>query len=215
MTDFKTLRTHYVTSASQFTAPQVVPEALNTNSNAMTLLQDFTAQAPIRILANTPLNAARKLASATPTDALLVVDERNNVLGVTSSVELQSARVTTQAAQMGINPSELLVHDMMRSLHTLPCISMLTARNTTLGNVLSTMEHRGSFYLLVTDKEASNWSFLRPCYCQKVRYRIRYHSCRTIFSGCSQRRASALTKFCKVKHLARDGEICPSVHCWL
>ena len=168
MTDFKTLRTHYVTNASQFTAPQVVPKALNTNSNAMTLLQDFTAQAPIRILANTPLNAARKLASATPTDALLVVDEQNNVLGVTSSVELQSARVTTQAAQMGINPSELLVHDMMRSLHTLPCISMLAARNTTLGNVLSTMEHRGSFYLLVTDKEQVTGVFCARAIARKL-----------------------------------------------
>ncbi|MEO2281322.1 CBS domain-containing protein [Pseudoalteromonas pernae] len=153
MTNFNFLRTHHVSSGARLVSTEQTEQALNLTSPATSLMQDFTVKAPISILANTPLDAARKLATATPTDALMVMDDKGQVVGVTSSVELQSIRVTTQALQMGLKPSDLLVHDVMRSLHVLPCISLQNARNTNLGNVLTTMEHRGSFYLMVTDRE--------------------------------------------------------------
>ncbi|MBS3797215.1 MULTISPECIES: CBS domain-containing protein [unclassified Pseudoalteromonas] len=153
MTNFKSLRTHHVVDGAQLATANEPHLQLDANSGALSLLQDFTLQSPICVQANTPLTAARKLASNTPTDALMVLNEQGQVIGVTSSVELQSIRVTTQALQLGLKPSELMVHDVMRSLHVLPCISMLAVRNTSLGNVLSTMEQTGSFYLLVTENE--------------------------------------------------------------
>ncbi|MFY8273806.1 CBS domain-containing protein [Pseudoalteromonas sp. SSDWG2] len=151
MTNYTFLRTHHVVDGAPIAQLTENEHALELSSPANTLLQDFTMQTPVCIQADTPILAARKLASATPTDALLVVDEQNKLIGVTSSVELQSVRVTTQALQMGLKPSELLVHDVMRSVHTLPCVAMKSVANTNLGTVLTTMEHTGSFYLLVSE----------------------------------------------------------------
>ena len=153
MTNFNFLRTHLVANGARISSVEQPQHAPDLSTPATYLMQDFKAHAPISILASTPLDAARKLASATPTDALMVMDDHGQVVGVTSSVELQSIRVTTQALQMGLKPSELLVHDIMRSLHVLPCISLHSARTSNLGNILSTMEHQGSFYLLVTEQE--------------------------------------------------------------
>lgn len=153
MKNFKQLRVEHLVAADQYVEAVNDKETLTLESKAKSLMQDFSAQAPVTVLASTPLLAARKLATATPTDALLVVDETNRIVGITSSAELQSARITTLAEQLSLKPTELLVNDVMRKLSALPSVPYLTAANAKLGDVLTTMESHGSLYILVTKGE--------------------------------------------------------------
>ncbi|MBG9992973.1 MULTISPECIES: CBS domain-containing protein [unclassified Pseudoalteromonas] len=150
MSNFKELRTLNVSHgviASTFADDQPL---IDLSSPALKMVNNFTQKTPIRAEHTTTITDALKQVSAQQSDFVLVTDENQKLIGLVSSADLQSSKITIIAERLNMQRSEVSLRDIMTPISRLTGVSMQSLSYACIGDALQTMEHQGTMFLLVT-----------------------------------------------------------------
>ena len=150
MSNFKELRTQNVSHgviASTFADDQPL---IDLSSPALKMVNNFTQKTPIRAEHTTTITDALKQVSAQQSDFVLVTDENQKLIGLVSSADLQSSKITIIAERLNTPRSEVSLRDIMTPISRLTGVSMQSLSYACIGDALQTMEHQGTMFLLVT-----------------------------------------------------------------
>ncbi|GAA68705.1 MULTISPECIES: CBS domain-containing protein [Pseudoalteromonas] len=150
MSNFKELRTLNVSHgviASTFADDQPL---IDLSSPALKMVNNFTQKTPIRAEHTTTITDALKQVSAQQSDFVLVTDENQKLIGLVSSADLQSSKITIIAERLNTPRSEVSLRDIMTPISRLTGVSMQSLSYACIGDALQTMEHQGVMFLLVT-----------------------------------------------------------------
>ena len=150
MSNFKELRTQNVSHgviASTFADDQPL---IDLSSPALKMVNNFTQKTPIRAEHTTTITDALKQVSAQQSDFVLVTDEHQKLIGLVSSADLQSSKITIIAERLNMQRSEVSLRDIMTPVSRLTGVSMQSLSYACIGDALQTMEHQGTMFLLVT-----------------------------------------------------------------
>ena len=150
MSNFKELRTQNISHgviASTFADDQPL---IDLSSPALKMVNNFTQKTPIRAAHGTTITEALKQVSAQQSDFVLVTDEHQKLIGLVSSADLQSSKITIIAERLNMQRSEVSLRDIMTPVSRLTGVSMQSLSYACIGDALQTMEHQGTMFLLVT-----------------------------------------------------------------
>ncbi len=150
MSNFKELRTQNISHgviASTFADDQPL---IDLSSPALKMVNNFTQKTPIRAEHRTTITDALKQVSAQQSDFVLVTDEHQKLIGLVSSADLQSSKITIIAERLNMQRSEVSLRDIMTPVSRLTGVSMQSLSYACIGDALQTMEHQGTMFLLVT-----------------------------------------------------------------
>ncbi|WP_165722792.1 MULTISPECIES: CBS domain-containing protein [unclassified Pseudoalteromonas] len=150
MSNFKELRTQNVSHgviASTFADDQPL---IDLSSPALKMVNNFTQKTPIRAEHTTTITDALKQVSSQQSDFVLVTDENQKLIGLVSSADLQSSKITIIAERLNTPRSEVSLRDIMTPISRLTGVSMQSLSYACIGDALQTMEHQGTMFLLVT-----------------------------------------------------------------
>ena len=150
MSNFKELRTQNISHgviASTFADDQPL---IDLSSPALKMVNNFTQKTPIRAEHGTTITDALKQVSAQQSGFVLVTDEHQKLIGLVSSADLQSSKITIIAERLNMQRSEVSLRDIMTPVSRLTGVSMQSLSYACIGDALQTMEHQGTMFLLVT-----------------------------------------------------------------
>ncbi|ASM51429.1 hypothetical protein PESP_a3649 [Pseudoalteromonas espejiana DSM 9414] len=150
MSNFKELRTQNISHgviASTFEDEQPL---IDLTSPALKVVNNFTQKTPIRAQHETTIAQALKQVIAEHSDYVLVTDDENKLIGIVSSADLQSAKITIIAQRLNTTRGELSLRHIMTPISQLTGVSMQSLSYACIGDALQTMEHQGNMFLLVT-----------------------------------------------------------------
>ncbi|ALQ09519.1 MULTISPECIES: CBS domain-containing protein [Pseudoalteromonas] len=150
MSNFKELRTQSISHgviASTFADDQPL---IDLASPALKVVNNFTQKTPVRAQYETTIEAALKQISAQQSDFVLVTDDNQKLIGIVSSADLQSSKITIIAQRLNTPRNEVSLRHIMTPISQLMSVSMQSLSYACIGDALQTMEHQGVMFLLVT-----------------------------------------------------------------
>jgi predicted transcriptional regulator len=150
MSNFKELRTQNISHgviASTFVDEQPL---IDLTSPALKVVNSFTQKIPVRAQHETTIESALKQINAQQSDFILVTDDTHKLVGIVSSADLQSSKITIIAQRLNTPRSEVSLRHIMTPISQLMGVSMQSLTYSCIGDTLQTMEHQGVMFLLVT-----------------------------------------------------------------
>jgi CBS domain-containing protein len=133
---------------TQSEAARVTPE-----SPALQVMTDLTRVSPATIRPQAPLSGANQFMITRGVRLLLVVDERDAILGVITASDLLGERPMQVATDRGLRVSELAVADVMAPAPQVEVIALADVEAARVGHVLETLRRGGRQHALVVDAE--------------------------------------------------------------
>jgi len=150
--NFLSLPSHSLGDKAGFRRPGQAKVALE--SPALTVMTDLTRVSPATIGPDVPIESANRFMVMRGVRLLLVVDERECVLGVVSAVDILGERSMKVATGRGLRRDELAVADVMTPAEEVEVIALAEVESARVGHVVATLMHAGRQHALVVDKEA-------------------------------------------------------------
>src|SRR5688572_21078413 len=114
-------------------------------------MTDLSRVAPATIWPQAPLGGANQFMITRGVRLLLVVDERERVLGVVTATDILGERPMRAATGRGLRRDELTVADIMVPAEQVEVISLEHAAAARVGHVLETLRRAGRQHALVLD----------------------------------------------------------------
>ena len=130
-------------------------------SPALTVMTDLTRVSPATIGPDASIEGANRLMIMRGVRLLLVVDEREDVLGVISTTDILGERSMRVATGRGIRRDELTVADVMTPAERVEAIALADVEGARVGHVVATLMHAGRQHALVVDEAASGRVMVR------------------------------------------------------
>jgi len=129
-------------------------ERVTLESPALQVMTDFTRVTPATIRPQAPLDGANQFMITRGVRLLLVVDERESVLGVLTANDLLGERPMLAATGRGRRRDELAVSDVMTPAERVEVIELAEVERARVGHVLETLRGAGRQHALVVDAES-------------------------------------------------------------
>jgi|SRR2546422_941421 CBS domain-containing protein len=123
-------------------------------SPALQVMTDLTRATPAVIRPQAPLDGANQFMITRGVRLLLVVDERESVLGVLTANDLLGERPMLAATGRGRRRDELAVSDVMTPAERVEVIELAEVERARVGHVLETLRGAGRQHALVVDAES-------------------------------------------------------------
>jgi len=152
--NFLSLSSHSLGDKAGFRRPSQAKVALD--SPALTVMTDLTRVSPATIGPDAPIEGANRFMMMRGVRLLLVVDEREDVLGVISTTDILGERSMKVAAGRGLRRDELAVADVMTPAEEVEVIALADVESARVGHVVATLMHAGRQHALVVDNEAAS-----------------------------------------------------------
>ena len=131
------------------TQPQAGQVSLD--SPALQVMTDLALASPATIRPQAPLAGANQFMITRGVRLLLVVDEREKVLGVISAADLSGERPTQVGVARGLRRDELTVGDVMTEAAQADALKLADVESARVGHVLETLRGAGRQHALVVD----------------------------------------------------------------
>ena len=147
MSNFKELRTQNISHgviAKSFADNQPL---IDLASPALKMVNNFTQKKPVRAQHETIIADALKQTSSQQSDFVLVMDDDHKLIGIVSSADLQSAKITIIAQRLNTPRNEVSLRHVMTPINQLMGVSMQSLSYACVGDALQTMEHQGAMFL--------------------------------------------------------------------
>jgi CBS domain-containing protein len=122
-------------------------------SPALEVMTDLRRTTPATIRPQAPLAGANEFMITRGVRLLLVVDDRENVIGVITATDLLGERAMRVATGRGMRRDELTVADVMIPAEQVEVIALENAAVARVGHVLETLRRAGRQHALVVDAE--------------------------------------------------------------
>ena len=127
-------------------AARVTPE-----SPALHVMTDLARVSPATIRPQAPLAGANQFMIARGVRLLLVIDERETVLGVITATDILGERPMLAATARGLRRDELTVADVMTPAELVQVVALADVEGARVGHVLETLRRAGRQHALVVD----------------------------------------------------------------
>lgn len=132
---------------------QDLPERVESTSPAIDVMTDLTKVAAITISPCATLDQAQERMIASGVRLLLVTDQRNNILGLITSTDLQSERPMQYLKEVGGKREDIFVRDIMTAQDKLEVLFMEDVSKAQVGDVVETLKRVGRQHALAVDQE--------------------------------------------------------------
>ena len=152
--NFLSLPSHSLGDDAGFRRPTQPKVGLE--SPALTVMTDLTRVSPATIGPEAPIEAANRFMMMRGVRLLLVVDEREIVLGVISATDILGERPMRVATGRGLRRDELLVADVMTPAERVEVIALADIDGARVGHVVATLMRAGRQHALVVDSDAAS-----------------------------------------------------------
>jgi CBS domain-containing protein len=120
-------------------------------SPALEVMTDLRRTTPATIRPQAPLGGANQFMITRGVRLLLVVDEREDVLGVITATDILGERSMLVATERGMRRDELTVADIMIPAAQVEVIALPDVAAARVGHVLETLRRAGRQHALVVD----------------------------------------------------------------
>lgn len=157
--NFLSLPSHSLGDNAGFRRPG--QQKVGVESPALTVMTDLTRVSPATIGPETPIEAANRFMMMRGVRLLLVVDEREDVLGVISATDILGERPMRVATGRGLRRDELVVADVMTPAERVEVIALADIDGARVGHVVATLMHAGRQHALVVDSDAAGRIMVR------------------------------------------------------
>jgi len=140
--------------AAGFRRPVQTPAAgVTLESPALDVMTDLSRTSPATIRPQAPIGGANQFMIARGVRLLLVVDERENVLGVLTATDILGERGMQVAIERRTKRDELNVADLMTPASGVEVLALSDVEGARVGHVLETLRRSGRQHALVVDQE--------------------------------------------------------------
>ncbi len=129
-----------------------VRKPLTLESPAIDVLKEAGEDKGLKLRAGLSVDIARQILTETHRLTALVVDRQQRVVGCIALADLESVKVLTIAARLGLVRSELTLQDLMVPVHKLLKMSVASSLRATVRDVLHSLKKASKAYLLVLDE---------------------------------------------------------------
>ena len=133
------------------TQPQA--ERVSLESPALEAMTDLLRTSPATIRPQAPIEGAKQFMIARGVRLLLVVDERDMVLGVVTATDVLGEKSMRVATERGIKRGELAAGDIMTPARDVEVLALDDVAGARVGHVLETLGRAGRQHALVVDFE--------------------------------------------------------------
>jgi CBS-domain-containing membrane protein len=124
---------------------------VSVDSPAIEVMTDLARVSPATIRPEAPLVGANQFMITRAVRLLLVVDERDLILGVMTATDLLGERPLQVAVRRGLRRDELTVADVMTPAAQVEAIALADVERSRVGHVLETLRRLGRQHALVVD----------------------------------------------------------------
>jgi len=124
---------------------------VSVESPALDVMTDLRRTMPAAIRPQAPLAGANQFMITRGVRLLLVVDEREGVLGVVTATDILGERPMRVATERGMRRDELTVADIMIPAEQVEVIALPDVAAARVGHVLETLRRAGRQHALVVD----------------------------------------------------------------
>jgi CBS domain-containing protein len=131
---------------TQAEAARVTPD-----SPALHVMTDLARVSPATIRPQAPLAGANQFMITRGVRLLLVVDERDTILGLITATDLLGERPMQVATERGLRRGELSVADVMTPAAQIEVVALADVEASRVGHVLETLRRLGRQHALVVD----------------------------------------------------------------
>jgi len=122
------------------------------DSPALDVMTDLARVSPATIRPQAPLAGANQFMITRGVRLLLVVDERDVILGLITATDLLGERPMQAATERGLRRDELSVADVMTPAAQIEVIVLADVEASRVGHVLETLRRLGRQHALVVDR---------------------------------------------------------------
>jgi len=133
---------------NQAEAARVTPD-----SPALHVMTDLARVSPATIRPQAPLAGANQFMITRGVRLLLVVDERDVILGLITATDLLGERPLQVATERGLRRDELSVADVMTPAAQIEVVALADVEGSRVGHVLETLRRSGRQHALVVEHD--------------------------------------------------------------
>ena len=123
-------------------------------SPALEVMTDLSRTSPATIRPQAPIEGANQYMISRGVRLLLVVDERETVLGVVTATDVLGEKALRVATDRAMKRGELTVGDIMTPARQVEVITLADIEGARVGHVLETLRRAGRQHALVVDFDA-------------------------------------------------------------
>jgi CBS domain protein len=132
---------------------QLHAQRVDLESPAVGAMTDLARASPATIRPQAPIGGANQFMIARGVRLLLVVDDRENVLGVLTATDILGERGMQVAIERRTKRDELNVADLMTPASGVEVLALSDVEGARVGHVLETLRRSGRQHALVVDHE--------------------------------------------------------------
>jgi CBS domain-containing protein len=130
---------------------QARPVRVTLESSALEVMTDFERASPATIRPQAPIEGANQYMLSRGVRLVVVVDERETVVGVVTATDILGEKAMRVAMDLGVKRSELAVGDMMTPAGQVEVLALADVEGARVGHVLETLRRVGRQHALVVD----------------------------------------------------------------
>ena len=123
-------------------------------SSALSIFTDFHDHQPLVIDGNVKAVELEKLMRQSHVKMKLVLDQRQQFVGIVTLADITEQKILQRVAQLGIPRPELLVVDMMQPKSMLQAFDYNELKLSSVSDVVNALRENGAMHCLVIDKVA-------------------------------------------------------------
>ena len=154
-------RSHYASLPARRMEPEatfqqpLLPEAkaVSLEDPALEVMTDFRRVRALTVPAGATMQYAAGRMRANRVHLLLVVDDRNCVLGLITSTDIEGGKPVRLAHDRGLRREEITVGDVMTPRERLEVIDIEDLAHARVGHVVATLKTVGRQHALVVDRD--------------------------------------------------------------
>lgn len=151
---YQALPIHELGDGAGFRRPtQAHAARVTLESPALEVMTDFLRATPATIRPQAPMGGANQFMLTRGVRLLLVVDDREMILGIITATDILGERAVQVAMERGLRHDELTVADVMIPADHVEVLSLSDVQGARVGHVLETLRRVGRQHALVVDQE--------------------------------------------------------------
>jgi len=155
------LPAHPMEAETTFLLPQRDLQAVTPHDPALRVMTDFRTVRALTVPPGVPMDSAYQRMLVNGVRMLLVVDEKNLIVGVITSTDVEGERPVQRMRDRAIRRDEVLVADVMTPRERLEVIELRDIEHACVGHAVASLKAIGRQHALVVERDMQGRQWLR------------------------------------------------------
>ena len=133
---------------------QTLPEHVKLSDPATYVMTDLSKISVVTVRAKTPMEKAKAKMIKYGVRMLLVLDDNEQIVGLTTASDLQGEKPMNYLQNMGGTYADIIVRDIMTTLRELEAMNIQDVNNAKVGNIVATLKKANRQHSIVVSETA-------------------------------------------------------------